>query len=169
MTKLQWPNHPFPSLLQEHKILELELDKLKKTCVTQTNMEERVVEKVSQMLQTQQQNHLPCTENDLPLREIGFDAEAECRPEALEQFSRREMEFEDCTEKIVQTADAMEVNITAADVSISHRIQIRTRRRDEPRPIVAKFTRSSVKMKFLNRNTGLKNRWYITMSMYKNH
>ena len=117
-------------------------------------MEERVVEKVSQMLQTQQQNHLPCTENDLPLREIGFDAEAECRPEALEQFSRREMEFEDCTEKIVQTAHAMEVNITAAGVSISHRLQIRT----EPRPIVAKFTRRSVKMKFLNRNTGLKNR-----------
>ena len=55
------------------------------------------------------------------------------------------MEFEDCTEKIVQTAHAMGVNITAADVSISHRLQIRTRRRDNPRPITAKFSRRSVK------------------------
>ena len=95
-------------LLQEHKILEHELDNLKKTCVTQTSLEERVAEKVSQMLQTQQQNHLPCTVNDLPLREIGFDTETECRLEAMEQYSRRdcllffglhEKEFEDCTEK----------------------------------------------------------------------
>ena len=142
------------SLLQEHKILEHELDSLKKTCVTQTNLEERVVEKVLQMLQTQQQSHLPCTVNDLPLREISFDVETECRLEAMEQYSRRdcllffrlyEMEFEDCTEKIVQTAHAMGVNITAADVSISHRLQIRTRRRDEPRPIIANITRRSLK------------------------
>ena len=116
-----------------------EVGNLKKTCVTQTNLEERVVEKVSQMLQTQQQNNLPCTVNDLPLREIGFDAETECRLEAMEQYSRRdcllffglyEMEFEDCTEKIVQTAHAMGVSFAAADVSISQRLRIRTRRRD---------------------------------------
>ena len=35
------------SLLQEHKFLEHELDNLKKTCVTQTTLEERVAEKVS--------------------------------------------------------------------------------------------------------------------------
>ena len=153
------------SLLQEQKILEHELDSLKKTCVTQTNLEERVVEKVSQMLQTQQQNHLPCTVNDLPLREISFDVETECRLEAMEQYSRRdcllffglyEMEFEDCTEKIVQTAHAMGVNITAADVSISHRLQIRTRRRDEPRPIIAKFTRRSVKIEVFESKHRLK-------------
>ena len=140
--------------MQEHKFLKHELDNLKKTCVTQTNLEERVVEKVSQMLQTQQQNHLPCTVNDLQLREIGFDVETECRLEAMEQYSRRDcllsfglykMEFEDCTEKIVQTAHAMGVSITAADVSISHRLQIRTRQRDKPGPIIAKFTRRSVK------------------------
>ena len=78
------------SLLQEHKILEHELDNLKKTCVTQTNLKERVVEKVSQMLQTQQQNHLPCTVNELPLRENSFDGETECRLEAMEQYSRRD-------------------------------------------------------------------------------
>ena len=78
------------SLLQKHKIWEHELDNLKKTCVTQTNLEERVVEKVSQMLQAQQQNHLPCTVNDLPLREIGFDVETECRQEAVEQYSKRD-------------------------------------------------------------------------------
>ena len=137
--------------MQDHKILEHERINLKKTCVTQTNLEERVVEKVSQMLQTQQQNHIPCTVNDLPLREIGFDAEIECRLEAMVQYNRRDcllffglygMEFGDCTEKIVQTAHAMGVNITAADVSISHRLQIRIRRRDEPRPIIAKFNRS---------------------------
>ena len=90
---------------------------------------------------------------DLPLREIGFDVETECRLEAMEQCSRRdclllfglyEMEFEDCTEKMVRTAHAMGVNITAADVSFSHRLQVRTRRRDQPRPIIAKFTRRSV-------------------------
>ena len=35
------------SLLQKHKTLEHELDNLKKTCAPQTNLEERVVEKVS--------------------------------------------------------------------------------------------------------------------------
>ena len=102
--------------MQEHKILEHELDNLKETCVTQTSLEERMVKKMSQMLQTQQQNHLPRTENDLPLREIGFDVQTECRLEASEQHSRRDCllflglhrkEFEDCTEKVVQTAHAM--------------------------------------------------------------
>ena len=72
----------------------------------------------------------------------------------MEQYSRRDclpffrlyyMEFEDCTEKIVLTAHATGVNITAADVSTSHCLHIRTRRRDEPRPIIAIFTRRSVK------------------------
>ena len=159
------------SLLQEHKILEHELDNLKKTFATQTNLEERVVEKVSQMLQTQQQNHLPCTLNDLPLREICFDAETECRLEAMEQYSRRdcllffglyEMEFEDCSEKIVQSVHATGVNITAADVSISHGLQIRTHRRDKPRPIIAKFTRRSVK----NEVFELKHRFKESLNHY---
>ena len=50
----------------------------------------------------------------------------------------------------------MGVNITAADVSISHRLQIRTRRRDEPRPIIAKLTRISVKNEVFESTHGLK-------------
>ena len=73
---------------------------------------------------------------------------------ATEQYNRGdsllfsgpyEMEFEDCFEKVVQTAHVLGMNIIAADVSISHRLQTRNCRKDEPRLIVAKFIRRSVK------------------------
>ena len=67
------------------------------------------------------------------------------------------MEYEDCTEKVVQTAQAMGVNITAADVSISHRLHTRNRPKEESRPIIAKFLRRSVKNEVFQSKHHLKN------------
>ena len=141
------------NLIKEKKILEKELDNLKNRCFTQQNFEERVAETVSETIRAQQEHCQPQpTENEKHL--VGLDIANECRLENMEQYSRRdcllffgllEMEYEDCTEKVVQTAQAMGVNITTADVSISHRLHTRTRPKEEPRPIIVKFLRRSVK------------------------
>ena len=76
----------------------------------------------------------------------------ECRADGIEQYNRRdcllffgltECENEDCVDKIVQTASAME--IMHDDVSVSHRLHTQNRRSDEPRPNIAKFTRRNTK------------------------
>ena len=125
-------------------------------CCTE-KFEERVVDTVSQILQRrmQQQQHHSLIESEILLAGSGFDAATECRLEAMEQYNRRdsllffglyEMEFEDCTEKVVRAAHQKGAgNITAGDVSISHRLPTRNHRKDEPRRNNAKFFRKSVK------------------------
>ena len=77
------------------------------------------------------------------------------RLETIEQYNRRdcllsfglhENEEENTTEKIVETAMSMGVNIPYTDVSVSHRLQTRNRKRGEPKPIFAKFIRRTLKM-----------------------
>ena len=155
------------NLIKEKKISEKELDNLKNRCLTQQNFEERVAETVSETTPAQQEHCQPQpTENETHL--VGLDIANYCRLEDMEQYSRRdcllflgllEMEYEDCTEKVVQTAQAMGVNITAADVSISHRSHTRNRPKEKPRPIIAKFLRRSVKK---SRNINLKTHSNIT-------
>ena len=72
-------------------------------------------------------------------------------------FGLLEMEYEDCTEKVVQTAQAIGVKITAADVSISHRLHTRNRPKEEPRPIIAKFLKRSVTNEVFQSKHHLKN------------
>ena len=81
-----------------------------------------------------------------------------CRMEAIERYNRRdcllvfglhETEEENTTEKVVETAMAMGVNISYTDVSISHRLQTRNRKRGESKPIIAKFIRRTVKKDIL--------------------
>ena len=66
------------------------------------------------------------------------------------------MEFEDCTEIVVQTAHAMGMNITTADISISQRLQTRSRRKDKQGPNIAKFMHRSVKNEVFDSNYRLK-------------
>ena len=98
------------NIIQEKKILKKELDNLK------NNFEERVADKVSETLRAQQEHsqHLPAG-NETHL--VGLDIANECRLEEMDQYSRRdcllffglfEMEYEDCTEKVVQTAQQWE-------------------------------------------------------------
>ena len=79
------------------------------------------------------------------------------------------MEYEDCTEKVEQTAQAMGVNITAADVSISYLLHTRNRPKEEPRPIIATFLRLSVKNEVFSQNITLKTHWIITKFTFTNN
>ena len=79
---------------------------------------------------------------------------ADCRMEMMEQYARRdclmffgleEEEGEDTTQKVVETVNAMGANLSAEEVSISQRLFTRNRSHGEPRPVIAKFIRRSVK------------------------
>lgn len=84
----------------------------------------------------------------------GVETENACRLEFLEQYGRRdclrfyglfEDENENTNEKIICTAEAMGIRINENDISISHRLSIRSRRQSEPRPIIVKFIRRDIK------------------------
>ena len=85
----------------------------------------------------------------------------ECRLEGFEQYNRRdcllffgltEGENEECVDKKVQTAFGKAVEIMHDDVSVRHRMHTPNRRSDEPRPIIAKFTRRNSKTCYTNRS-----------------
>ena len=146
--------------------LENEIVVLKKMTAKET-IDKLVAEKLDEIMQQQQQtpqNSVQSSENPQILQV--FDLDTECRLETIEQYNRRdcllfgglyESDFEDCTEKVIQTVNAMGLDISYSDISISHRLSTRHRRRDEPRPIIAKFTRRTVRNQVLTSKYRLKN------------
>ena len=94
-------------------------------------------------------------------RQAKLDDMTASRLEAIELYNRRdfglyETEEENTTVKVVETVRAMGVNISYTDVSISHRLQSRNLKRSEPKPIIAKFTRRTVKNDILKSKHHLK-------------
>ena len=81
--------------------------------------------------------------------------------ELMEQYSRRdcllfhslmEETGENTTQKVVETAQVMGLNINDMEmISVSHRLQTRIRRHGTPRMIIAKFLHQSVETEILNK------------------
>ena len=150
-------------LTETKQIMEQDINSVKE------NLVELVKQKVQEALQQQSRPMPPTPETSAERQNVSTQAKLDimtaCRLEAIEQYNRRdcllffglyETEEENTTEKVVETARAMGVNISYTDVSISHRLQTRNRKRGEPKPIIAKFTRRTVKNDILKSKHHLK-------------
>ena len=139
------------TLAAEKKKITAELEILKKQLETNKSPE-FLKEKVDQLLK---ETIAPeREERDRDQCEPEWQVLTECRLESIEQYNRRdcllffgleERDEEDCTDVIVNTSRAMGIAIYHDDISISHRLHTKSRRPNEPRPIIVKFTRRSTR------------------------
>ena len=91
--------------------------------------------------------------------------EAEVRHDDLEQYTRKfnlvihgisEREHEDNAENVIELGKRLDVNLTRGDIDIVHRMNVKSK--NQPRPIIVRFTSYKVKSQLYKARLHLKNK-----------
>ena len=86
--------------------------------------------------------------------------EVEAKHDDLEQYTRKfnlviHGEEEDSIENVTKLGKLLEVNLTSGDIDIVHRMK--TKSKDKPRPIIARFSNYNAKSKLYKARLNLRN------------
>ena len=90
--------------------------------------------------------------------------EVEAKHDDLEQYTRKfnlvihgipECEEEDNIENVIKLGKLLEVNLSSGDIDIVHRMK--TKSKDKPRPIIARFSNNNAKSKLYKARLNLRN------------